>query len=250
MHIHVLPDAPAMGAAAANEAAALIRAALAAHGRANVILATGASQFEMLKRLVQAPGIDWVKVTCFHLDEYVGMPITHPASFRRYLKERFADLVPGLGAFHYLAGDAADVGAECARMGDLIRRHPIDVACVGIGENGHLAFNDPPADFVTEAPYLVVDLDEACRRQQLGEGWFPTLESVPKQALSMSIRQIMKSRAIVCTVPDARKARAVRLTLTAPIAPAAPASILRDHPACSLFLDEAAAALLRPEERR
>ena len=146
----------------------------------------------------------------FHLDEYIGLPETHPASFRRYLKERFEERVRTLKMFHYVRGENADPEGECRRLGAIIQGRRIDVACVGIGENGHLAFNDPPADFNTETPYIVVDLDEACRRQQLGEGWFPSLADVPRQAISMSIRQIMKSDAIVCTVPDRRKAAAVR----------------------------------------
>src|SRR5512133_3645293 len=193
-----------LGKKAALKGADILRDAIRNKGEATIIVATGASQFEMLEALVKEK-IDWTKVTVFHLDEYIGLPETHPASFRKYLKERFAANVPGLAAFHYVNGEAADPGAECRRLGDLIRQHPSDVACIGIGVNGHLAFNDPPADFETEEPYLVVNLDEACRRQQLGEGWFPTLDDVPRQAISMSIQQILKSARIVCTVPDRRK---------------------------------------------
>jgi glucosamine-6-phosphate deaminase len=208
-------------------------------------VATGASQFEVLASLAQAPGVAWEKVTFFHLDEYLGLPLAHPASFRRYLWERFHSRLPvPPRAFHYLDGEAADSAAECARVGRLIAEATIDVAFLGIGENAHLAFNDPPADFVTEDPYLVVDLDDACRRQQLGEGWFPNLESVPKRALTMSIRQILKSRELIVTVPDTRKAVAVRDSLEGPVTPHVPASILREHTACSLFLDAAAASLL------
>jgi len=244
MDIHVFDTKHAMGAAAAKEAAGLLLAAIAERGEANLILATGASQFEMLAVLVQQP-IDWSKVTAFHLDEYIGIPITHPASFRKYLQERVADQLPTLRAFHMIDGEVDPPEAECERVGALLRAHPIDVACVGIGENGHLAFNDPPADFDTEEPYIVVELDEACRRQQLGEGWFPTLKDVPERAISMSIRQIMASRAIVCTVPDERKAEAVRNTCESDISNRVPASILREHPDCGLYLDEAAAALLK-----
>lgn len=233
----------AMGAAAAACAADALRAALAARGEARVILATGASQFEMLDALVQED-VDWSRVTCFHLDEYVGLPESHAASFRRYLRERFVDRVGEVAAFHFISGEG-DAQAECERVGTLIAEGPIDVACVGIGENGHLAFNDPPADFETEVPYIVVDLDEACRRQQLGEGWFPTLDDVPRQAISMTCRQIMKARTIVCTVPDARKAEAVRGTLEEPVSNRVPATILREHAACTLFLDAAAASRLR-----
>ena len=249
MKIRIFPTPAAMGAAAGRQAAAGIRAAIVRQGAANVILATGASQFETLKALAAEQGIDWSRVTCFHLDEYAGMGVDHPASFRRYLKERFADLVPGLKVFHYVAGDAPDLAAECRRLGELIVGHPIDVACIGIGENGHLAFNDPPADFTTREPYLVVNLDEDCRRQQLGEGWFPTLADVPTRAISMSIHRIMQSAEVVCSVPDARKARAVLAAVTAPVSPRVPATILREHPNCTLLLDEPAAKLLPPESR-
>ena len=238
-----------MGMAAAAQTAQWLNAAIAARGTANLILATGASQFEMLESLVQGNyglhSVDWSKVTVFHLDEYIGLPETHPASFRKYLKARFADRVPELRMFHYVNGEAADPVAECARLGTLIAAHPIHVACIGIGENGHLAFNDPPADFETEEPYIVVNLDEACRRQQLGEGWFPTFDDVPTQAISMSIKQIMKSAAIVCTVPDARKAQAVKGAVEGPVTNLHPSSILQQHPQCDMFVDEPAAALLR-----
>ena len=174
-----------MGAAAAAAGAEKMRAALRERGEVNIIVATGASQFEMLEALTQETGIDWAKVTVFHLDEYVGLSIEHPASFRKYLKERFEDRLPSpVRAFHYINAED-DPGAECHRVGSLIAEAPIDVAFVGIGENGHLAFNDPPADFETEKPYLVVDLDEACRQQQFGEGWFQSLEAVPEKAISM-----------------------------------------------------------------
>ncbi len=182
------------------------------------------------------------KVTAFHLDEYIGLPESHPASFRKYLRERFASLVP-LKKFNYVNGET-DPGKECRRLGELIIQCPIDIAFVGIGENGHLAFNDPPADFETEEPYLVVNLDEACRRQQLGEGWFASIEDVPLQAISMSIRQIMKSKAIICSVPDLRKAEAVRKTLKEPVSPLIPASILRNHEKAWLYLDIDSASLL------
>jgi glucosamine-6-phosphate deaminase len=244
MDIRVFESKQEMGEAAANLADERINAAVAERGGANLILATGASQFEMLAALVTAD-VDWSCVTAFHLDEYVGMEATHPASFRKYLRERFVERVPALAAFHTIRGEVADPAAECRRVGEILREHPIDVACVGIGENGHLAFNDPPADFDTDEPYLVVELDEACRRQQLGEGWFARLEDVPTRAISMSIRQILRSRCIVCTVPDERKAIAVRSTLEGEIGNDVPASILRRHDDCHLFLDRAAASLLR-----
>jgi glucosamine-6-phosphate deaminase len=243
MDVQVFRTKAEMAGAAAGRAAAAIRQALAVRGRAHVIAATGASQFEFLDALVQAPDIDWARTVFFHLDEYVGLPETHPASFRRYLKERIVARVHP-GAFHFLEGDAPDPQAEARRVGAILVRHPIDVAFVGIGENGHLAFNDPPADFAASEPYLVLELDEACRRQQLGEGWFPRLEDVPRRAISMSIPQILKSAEILCIVPDARKAQAVRDCLEGPVTPQHPASALQGHARTSVFLDDPAASLL------
>ncbi len=244
MNISISATPQEMGVKAGDTAAELIRQTLAERGAANIIVATGASQFEVLARLIQASGIDWSKVTIFHLDEYAGLPESHPASFRRYLRERLVAKLPKPpAAFHAINGEG-DLVAECARLGELIRRHPIDVTLCGIGENGHLAFNDPPADFDTDQPYLVVGLDEACRRQQLGEGWFPSLEAVPKQAISMSIRQIMLSKTILCSVPDQRKAEAVKNSLEGPVTNQAPASILQKHPRTTIYLDTAAASLL------
>jgi len=243
MDVRVFATKAELGRAAAVDAAAALREAIAQRGRAHAIAATGASQFEFLDALTATPGIDWPKVVFFHLDEYVGLPESHPASFRRYLKERIVARVRP-GGFHFIEGDAADPAAEARRVGALIRAHPIAAAFVGIGENGHLAFNDPPADFETEEPYLLVTLDEACRRQQLGEGWFEGLEDVPRRAISMSVRQILKSQSIVCVVPDARKARAVRDCLQEDVSPLRPASILRTHPRTTLYLDKAAASLL------
>jgi glucosamine-6-phosphate deaminase len=195
----------------------------------------------MLSELVKAD-MDWSKVTVFHLDEYIGIPVTHPASFRKYLKERFVDLVsPAI--FHAIDGEV-DPQGECDRLGEIIREHEIDVAFVGIGENAHLAFNDPPADFETEEPYIVVDLDLVCRKQQLGEGWFPSLEAVPEKAISMSVQQIMKSKTIVCTVPDARKAEAVKKSLEGEVDPEVPASILTTHSDAWMYLDSESASLL------
>jgi glucosamine-6-phosphate deaminase len=237
-----------LGRRAADDAAGRLRGAIAERGEASLIVATGASQFEVLAALVAAEGIGWSRVTGFHLDEYLGLPMSHPASFRRYLKERLVDRVP-FRAFHYIDGEA-EPESECRRAGDLIRRHPIDVALVGIGENGHLAFNDPPADFETEDPYIVVALDDACRRQQFGEDWFPTFDAVPTRAISMSIRQIMRSRAIICSVPDQRKAEAVRAALEGPITPQVPASILQQHPDATIYLDPPAASLMTNAEGR
>lgn len=241
MDIVIAEDKQDLGIKAALRGTGLIRKAIRDRGKANIIVATGASQFEMLSALVKEE-IEWSRVTAFHLDEYIGLPKTHPASFRRYLKERFADLVSP-GAFIYVNGDI-DPDQECRRLGKLIVKHPIDVAFVGIGENSHLAFNDPPADFQTEEAYLVVNLDEACRRQQMGEGWFPTVNDVPEKAISMSINQIMKSKAIVCSVPDLRKAEAVKKTVEGEISPAIPASVLQRHGAVWLYLDKDSASLL------
>lgn len=235
MNIAIFENSQAMGAAAGKAAAKLIRTALQNKGEANIILATGTSQFEVLNQLLNETDIDWSQVTMFHLDEYIGLPDTHPASFRKYLKERFIEKV-SLKSYHLINAETNPEG-ECERLGKLILAHPIDVALVGIGENGHLAFNDPPADFDTEAPYIIVNLDEPCRRQQLGEGWFPSLEAVPTQAISMSIRQIMKSAHIICSVPDERKAQAVKNCLEGTISHLFPASILQQHPHCSVFLD-------------
>ena len=244
MDWNIAADKVQTGARAAADGAELIRLALAGRGRAEIVVATGASQFDMLASLVKQPDIDWSKVTAFHLDEYVGLEISHPASFRLYLWQRFVSQLPlPPAAFHYIDG-RADPDATCRELGDVIGRCAIDVAFIGIGENGHLAFNDPPADFETDRPYLVVELDEACRRQQVGEGWFETLDDVPTQAISMSIRQIMKSAAIVCTVPDARKATAVRNAIEGPVTPDVPASILQRHDSATLYLDKESTALL------
>lgn len=243
MEIIISETKQELGRKAAQSGAALIRKAIQEQGKATIIVATGASQFEMLSALIRE-NIDWTVVTAFHLDEYIGISENHPASFRKYLKERFAELVP-LNEFQYVNGDSGHPEEECKRLGEIIARHPVDVAFVGIGENSHLAFNDPPADFETEEPYLVVTLDTECRKQQMGEGWFPTIQDVPEKAISMSIRQIMKSKAIICTVPDQRKATAVYQTLNSEISPACPASILREHPNTLLFLDRPAASLIK-----
>lgn len=242
MNIKKFDNKVLLGQAAAEQAATAIRQAIVTNGKARIIAATGASQFEFLDALTKISDLDWTKVEMFHLDEYIGMSISHPASFRKYLLERF--ITPtGITNYHLLDGEG-DVQEVCARVGAAISSAPIDVAFVGIGENGHLAFNDPPADFETEAPYLIVNLDEACRRQQFGEGWFPTLEDVPQQAISMSVKQILKAKEIVCVVPDARKANAVKACLEGEISPLAPASILRMHANTTMYLDQDSAALL------
>ncbi len=249
MNLRVFESKQDLANAAAEDAAAAIRSAIEARGRACVVAATGASQFEFLDALVKLPGVDWDRTVFFHLDEYVGLPKTHPASFRRYLTERIIDRVHP-GAFHLLEGDAPDPEAECRRVGSLIARERVDVSFVGIGENGHLAFNDPPADFEIEEPYLVVNLDERCRRQQLGEGWFARFEEVPSRAISMSIKQVLKTEKIICVVPDRRKAEAVRQSVEAEIGPWHPASVMRRHPDATLYLDRDSASLLSAEGGR
>jgi glucosamine-6-phosphate deaminase len=245
MKLSVHETTRAMAAAAATRAAEILRAALNDKGRAAIVAATGASQFDFLDLLVKAPDIAWTQTTMFHLDEYIGMPQEHPASFRRYLQERLVSRVP-LGTAHFIAGDADDLDSELDRLNRLLGATTIDVAFVGIGENGHLAFNDPPADFATAAPYIVVALDEACRRQQLGEGWFPSLDAVPSRAISMTITQIMKSHRILCMVPERRKAAALRAALEGPVTPDVPASILQRHARCEVFTDRESASLLAP----
>lgn len=244
MNISTWLDEASMGNAAAQAGADMICQTLERKGFANIILATGTSQFSMLSKLITDPRIDWSKVSIFHLDEYVGLSSQHPASFRRYLKERVADKLPNLKTFTYVNADAVPLEPELERLNSLIENVVIDVAFVGIGENGHLAFNDPPADFDVTEPYIVVELDEACRRQQLGEGWFSSLDKVPSFAISMSIQQILKSRTIVCTVPSKRKALAVQQCFEGAVSPEHPASVLQQHPSVHVFLDQDAASAL------
>jgi len=244
--IHVSIDASKSesGKCAAEKGALLISNAILENGKAGIILATGASQFSMLEYLVQHD-IDWSKVTAFHLDEYIGISPDHPASFCRYLRERFVAKLPSpLDAFHYLSSEK-DPETVRRDVGEILANTSIDVAFVGIGENGHLAFNDPPADFHCKEPYIIVELDEDCRRQQLGEGWFSSLDEVPKTAISISIRQILNSKSIICTVPDERKANAVQKVLEGPVTADVPSSILQTHGNCYMYLDRAAASLLK-----
>ena len=243
MNINIFSEKIALGKAAAQAASVVLKSTIATKGHVRIIAATGASQFAFLEALTAMPAIDWSKVEMFHLDEYVGLSITHPASFRKYLIERLVNRT-GIKKYHLLDGEG-DVAGMCQRTGDLLSQSPVDIAFVGIGENGHLAFNDPPADFQTQKPYLVVNLDEACRRQQVGEGWFKNMDEVPKQAISMSIRQIMKAEKILCIVPDMRKALAVKNCLEGSVVPDAPASILQKHPDVTFFLDTHSASLLK-----
>ncbi len=243
MKIEVSTTKGECSVAAADRGAEILKQAIAAKGRASFIVATGASQFDFLKAMTEKEEINWRLTTMYHLDEYIGMNADHPASFRRYLKERLVDAIRP-GTVHFIQGEADDPAAECRRINNIISRDKIDVAFVGIGENGHLAFNDPPADFDTELPYIIVELDDACRQQQFGEGWFPSLDEVPNTAISMSIQQIMKSETIICTVPDKRKARAVKQCFEGKISPLHPASILREHHRTFVYLDDDAASLL------
>lgn len=244
MKIHVDSTAEQMGNRAAQETARRIRAAVQANGVCRILLSTGASQFEMLDALTKMEDIPWNQVVMFHLDEYVGMPMTHPASFRKYLKERFIDKVHP-GAYFFVNGEG-DIQKNIETLTQEIRKAPIDVALVGIGENGHIAFNDPPADFDTHEAYIVVNLDERCKKQQLGEGWFATMADVPNQAISMTVYQIMQSKAILSVVPGLRKAQAIQNTLEAPqVTNRIPATKLREHSDWELFLDSDSASLAK-----
>ena len=243
MRVRVFEEKLSLAAAAAERAADAIRRAIAERGRARVVAATGVSQFEFLEALTRAGDVDWPKVEVFHLDEYIGLPITHPASFRKFLLERLVRKT-GITKFHALDGDAPDPAQVARRVGKKLASEPVDVAFVGIGENGHLAFNDPPADFTTEEPYIIVTLDQACRRQQVGEGWFRGIVEVPRQAISMSVRQILKAGKIIVVAPEARKAAAVKACVEGEITPLCPASILRTHAETTLYVDKDAARLL------
>lgn len=248
MKLHIKPNRRTISAAAAAHAADSLRRVLTQQSGARVVAATGASQLEFLEELTRLPGIDWSRVELFHLDEYVGIPESHPASFRRYLRENLLNKT-GIRQYHFLDG-TGNVTDVIRTVGRELTRAPIDVMFAGIGENGHLAFNDPPADFETTDPYIVVNLDEACRRQQVGEGWFAAIDDVPTKAISMSIRQMMRASEVLLIVPDARKAQAVKATLKGEITPQIPASIIRTHPNLTLYLDEPAASMLTSEDVR
>jgi glucosamine-6-phosphate deaminase len=249
MVLRVFDDKISLGAAAAEQAASAIRRALHEHGRARVIAATAASQIEFLNALTKAGHIEWQRVELFHLDEYIGLPITHPGSFRKMLMEQLVEKT-GITRYHLLEGDAADAVAVIRDVGKQLASAPIDIAFLGIGENGHIAFNDPPADFDTEDPYIIVSLDEKCRQQQVGEAWFANISQVPTRAISMSARQILKAREILAVVPDKRKAEAVKACFEGEISPMAPASILRRHPNATVYLDRNSASLLGPAVQR
>jgi glucosamine-6-phosphate deaminase len=243
--LKVFNDRLVLGQAAAEQASAAIRRALAERGQARIIAATAASQLEFLDALTRAPGIDWLRVEVFHLDEYIGLPVAHPGSFRKMLVEQLVRKT-GIVDYHLLDGDAADPLDVVRRVGTRLAAATIDIAFLGIGENGHIAFNDPPADFETEEPYIIVNLDEACRQQQVGEAWFAHISQVPKRAISMSARQILKATEILAVVPGIRKAQAVKACVEDTISPMLPASILRTHPNATVYLDKNSASLLSP----
>ena len=247
MRIETYVDRATMSRAAARAAAHAIGESITQRGTARIVAATGMSQLEFLEALTGSAGVDWAKVEMFHLDEYIGLPVDHPASFRKYLLERLIHKA-GIRRYHLLDGER-DPANVAARVGRELNTAPVDVAFVGIGENAHLAFNDPPADFITERPYVIVTLDQACRRQQVGEGWFASVADVPRQAISMSVRQILKARRIICVVPDARKAEAVCGCVEGIVSPMVPASILQTHASTTLYLDADSAALLSPAAR-
>lgn len=249
MLLRVFKDKASLGRAAAAQAATAIQKAIAEQGSARIVAATAASQLEFLDALTKTDNIDWMKVEAFHLDEYIGLPITHPGSFRKMLMEQLIAKT-GITRYHLLDGDAVNPVAVVDAVGKELASAPIDIAFLGVGENSHIAFNDPPADFETEDPYIVVSLDEACRRQQVGEAWFADVSQVPERAISMSARQILKAREILAVVPDQRKARAVKACVEGEISPLAPASILRRHPNATIYLDWNSASLLGPAVQR
>src|SRR2546423_15504872 len=246
MVLKLFRDKRALAAAAAEQAGTSICHAITEHGKARIVAATGASQFEFLEALTNLPAIDWKQVEMFHLDEYIGLPASHPASFSNYLQQRLIQKT-GITQHHLLNGDG-DPAEVIRRASQALRQAPVDVAFVGVGENGHLAFNDPPADFETEEEYLIVTLDEACRRQQLGEGWFKSLAEVPQRAISMSVRQILKARKILCAAPDKRKAQAVKNCVEHEVSADHPSSILQQHGDTTIFLDSDSASLLQKRD--
>lgn len=242
--VSIYPLKEDAGAAAAVEAASALRHTLSTGGRARIIVATGNSQEDFIRALVGSPEIDWSRVEVFHMDEYVGIPESHPASFRRWVRTRLVEIVHP-DRVHYLNGDAGGLTEECERYTKLLKSAPIDLCCLGFGENGHIAFNDPPvANFSDPATVKQVTLDEACRRQQVGEGHFPDLDAVPREALTLTCPALLSVQRLVCCVPERRKASAVRDALTGPIATVCPASIVRTHANAAIFLDRESASYL------
>ena len=246
MLFKVFADRTSLSQAAAEHAGNTIRRAISQQGHARIVVASAASQIEFFEAFTRLKGMDWRKVEVFHLDEYIGLPTSHPGSFRKMITEQLINKT-GITNYHLIEGDAADPAAVARQVGKEIASAPIDIEFLGIGENGHIAFNDPPADFETEEPYIVVNLDDACRQQQVGEAWFANISQVPKQAISMSVRQILKARELIAIVPDKRKARAVKSSFESEISPQVPASVLRSHFNATVFLDKNSASLLSPE---
>jgi glucosamine-6-phosphate deaminase len=245
LRVRVARDAAALGITAAAHASSVLREAIATRGVAHAMFATGNSQFAFLDAIVEHRTLDWTRVVGFHMDEYVGIGANHPASFRRYLRERLTTRVP-FAAFHFIDGDASDLDAECVRYAGLLADHPLDLCCLGIGENGHLAFNDPPlADFDDPLDVKVVELDPMCRRQQVGEGHFPTVDDVPPRAITVTIPALVRAATVLAIVPEARKREPVRRALVGPVDTACPASILRERPNATLYLDEESAGAVR-----
>lgn len=245
MEFHHHKNKEELGKHVANVAAEGIRSCIEKRHEATIVVATGASQFEALEHLVDQPGIDWSKVAAFHMDEYVGLSDTHPASFCLYLRERFSNKLPSqLKSMHFINGEAPVPTLECTRLNRLIAACKVDVLLGGIGENAHLAFNDPPADFANTDGYHVVNLDADCRKQQVGEGWFHSLDEVPNQAISMTIQETLRARLVLIACPDSRKAKAVKASIKGPVTEAVPASILQQHPAAHIFLDPGSASAL------
>lgn len=248
MRVTICEDKHDMGYQAAKLGISIIKEAIQTKNEAVIVVATGLSQFSLYEHLGKAD-LDWSKVEAFGLNEYVDLPDTHPSSFRYYLKNRFVKKVQNLKAFHQVNGDAEHLEAEIERLNKLLSGKGVDVAFLGIGENGHIGFNDPPANFETNDPYIIVDLEERCRRQQVSEGWFPTLADVPRKAITMSVRQILKSKNLICSVPDQRKARAVAMCLYDQISAYAPCSALRTKKECTLLLDRPSSMLVMGDRR-
>jgi len=245
MKINIYKNKKETSKEAALQAASILNETINRKGTATFIMATGVSQLDFIDTLITESKIDWSKTKMFHLDEYINLTITHPASFRKYLKEKFISKVDKIQKINLINGDAADPQKECDRLNQILKNEIVDIAFVGIGENGHLAFNDPPANFEIEDPFIIVNLNNQCRKQQVGEGWFKSIKDVPRQAISMSIQQIMKTKNIICTVPGERKAQAVKDCFgTNEISPNHPASILKKHKNCFVFLDYDSAKIL------
>ncbi len=244
LNVEVFADTASLSTSVALRVRDLLSAAIAARGSAAAILATGNSQIRFLKELVALGGVDWSKVTLFHMDEYLGVPADHPACFRRYMKERVASLVHPR-AFHYLGGDADLPLDECARYTALLKAQPIDLCCLGVGENGHIAFNDPPVARFDDAHWVkLVKLDDACKMQQVKEGHFPSLEAVPPYAFTLTIPALCSAKKMICLAPEKRKALPIKAALQGPVSTACPASYLRTQPQCDLLLDTDSASLL------